>query len=99
MKLEYKILYNREARTPKAQNKINALKDYLNNTLTQNPYFISIGFVGGVDVGEAQTSFNILTYIENEAQTRLDIHKYILEHFKGFKVYLLEANAPPFIVE
>ena len=98
-KVEYKILYDREAMQPKAQNRISKTKDYLNlNHSNKLPYFVSIGFVGGECVQDVNASFNVTIFIKG-VKARQELNAYILECWKGAKIYIFENNAPPYLLQ
>jgi hypothetical protein len=99
MKIQYRILFNRDRHNNKVQNQISKIKDYLNNTLkhSNHPYFIDIGFVGGSGVDDEQTSFNLTLYIANDLESRMSLNDKILETFKGLQIYIFENDAPPYL--
>ena len=98
-KVEYKILYNRDAINPKAPNRIEKTKEYLNINHSQKlPYFVSIGFVGGECVQDVNASFNITIFIEG-LKNRHDLNAYILECWKGAKIYIFENNNTPYLLQ
>ena len=99
-KVEYKIIYNREARNPNAQNKISKTKEFLSlNHTSQTPYFCSIGFVGGETLQDVeQTSFNITIFIRG-VKNRHSLNAYILKVWKGSKVYIFENNSIPYLLQ
>ena len=98
-KVEYKILYNRDAMNPKPQNRISKTKDFLNiNHSNKLPYFVSIGFVGGECVEDVNASFNVTIYIEG-VKARYDLNAYMLEAWKGAKIYIFENDKIPYLLE
>ena len=98
-KVEYKMLYNRDAMNPKPQNRIAKTKEFLSiNHTNKLPYFVSIGFVGGEGVGDANASFNVTIYIEG-VKARHSLNAYILECWKGTKVYIFENDKLPYLLE
>jgi len=98
-KVEYKILYDRDAMQPKAQNNIAKTKEYLNlNHTKKTPYFVSIGFVGGACVEDVNASFNLTLFIKGVKQ-RHSLNAYILDVWKGAQIYIFENNAPPYLLQ
>jgi hypothetical protein len=98
-KVEYKILYNRDAMQPNAQNRIAKTKDYLDINFTkETPYFVSIGFVGGECVKEANATFNVCIFIKG-LKARYDLNTYILECWKDAQIYIFENNAIPYLLQ
>ena len=98
-KVEYKILYNRDKMSPKPQQRIEKTKEYLSiNHTNKLPYFVSIGFVGGASVGEDNASFNVTIYIEG-LKARHTLNAYILECWRGAKVYIFENDKIPYLLE
>lgn len=97
MKVEYKVLFNRDKHNKTTQQQISKVKDYLNNTLkhTKHPYFVTIGFVGGGSLDDEQTSFNLTLFIDDDIKARYDLNKVILATFKGSSVYIFENNNAP----
>ena len=97
-KVEYKILYNRDAMNPTPQNRIAKTKEYLNlNHTKQHPYFVSIGFVGGECVKDVNASFNVCIFIKG-VKERHDLNAYILEAWKGAQIYIFENNSIPYLL-
>ena len=98
MKVEYKILFNRDNHTNKVQTQIAKAKDYLNNTLrfTKVPYFCGVGFCGGGDVESNTTTFNLTMFIDDDIKLRYDLNNYILDTFKGCEIWIFENNSIPY---
>ena len=98
-KVEYKILYNRDAMQPKAQNRIEKTKEFLSINHTHKlPYFVSIGFVGGECVEDVNASFNVCIYIEG-VKARHELNAYILKVWQGAKIYIFENDKLPTLLQ
>ena len=97
MKVNYKILFDRDNHTNKVQTQIAKAKDYLNSTLrfSKVPYFCNVGFCGGADVENNTTTFEITMFIDDNVKLRYDLNNYILDTFKGCDVWLFENNLIP----
>tara|TARA_R110000787_G_scaffold118062_2_gene228794 strand:- start:416 stop:751 length:336 start_codon:yes stop_codon:yes gene_type:complete len=98
-KVEYKMLYNRDKMNPTPQNRIEKTKEFLSiNHTNKLPYFVSIGFVGGECVEDVNASFNVVIYIEG-LKARHDLNAYILDCWKGAKVYIFENDSIPTLLQ
>jgi len=98
MNIQYKILFNRDNHTKTIQNKIQALKDYC-RTHQNEPYFCSIGFVGGVDIIKENTSFDLSLWVEDDFKFRYQLNEYIRTSFKDSIIYIVEGDSKPYQLE
>nr|BAR36772.1 hypothetical protein [uncultured Mediterranean phage uvMED] len=97
MNIQYKILFNRDNHNKTIQNNIQALKDYCKASQNE-PFFCSIGFVGGGDIEQENTSFDLSLWVDNNFVFRYQLNEYILQTFKGCKVYIVEGDVKPYLL-
>ena len=94
MNIQYKILFDRDRHNKTIQTKIEALKEFM--TINhKEPYFCSIGFVGGGDIEKENTSFDVSTWVSDNFNYRYDLNNYIIKSFKGCRVFIVEGNNKP----
>jgi len=99
MKLEFKILFNRDNHSNDVQKQIIRAKDYMSlATIKEIPYFCNVGFCGGGGLEDEQTSFNIVCFIYEDVALRLNIYNQLKAIFKGATIYYFQDNQPPTLI-